>query len=421
MSQFNAFEKSVAYLLSFTPSLKRQLKWGYQFLNAGIHRRPNRFISAKPVEAVSHTDRESFFGYYDKSPESPGGGFTLFQTSVSSTRNEPSCVAPVSVILKNKSTGEEREIATSQAYNWQQGTRLQWIDEQRFVFNDFCAETGSYRGMVFDTKGTLVLELTFPVYDVYYDKYALTVKYERLHALRPDYGYRCHDTEIDLNDTRNDGVFFGDLAGNKARLLISLEELIDLRQATTMNSARHKVNHIMIAPSGDRFMFIHRWIAKNGKRYDRLVVADKDGSNLKIVADDEMVSHCCWYGDDTIIGFMRHSSCNNGFYRIDVGSGEVRLLSDKLRHLDDGHPSCFGSRMVFDSYPDRSRMKHLYIYDIEADTLEEIGEFYESLRFFEQTRCDLHPKWGTDGRSIFIDSVHDGRRRLYEIGTGSVQ
>lgn len=416
MSQFNSFEKTAAYLLSFTPGLKKYLKRGYQFLNYLFYRKAYRYHCIYPVQAIFEQPEESFFGYYDKSPENADGGFTLFHTTMLSTSKKPSARVPASITLKDNLSHEVFHIETSYAYNWQQGTKLQWLTNRNFIFNIFDRESQSYRAVIYDTDGILVSKLQFPIYDCFSDKYALSLTFERLNALRRDYGYRCHDMSYDLSDAQqSDGIFFCDIKSNKSHLLLSLEDLSKLKPLPSMKRAHHKVNHIMISPNGERFMFIHRWITQNGKRYDRLVVANKDGGKLKVVADDEMVCHCCWYDDETIIGYMRHPSFGDGFYRIDLKDCDVSLLSEKLCHLSDGHPSFYGKRMIFDSYPDRSRMKHLYLYDIEKDTLNELGEFYESLKYFEETRCDLHPRWSEGGRSVFIDSVHEGKRKLYKI------
>ena len=105
----------------------------------------------------------------------------------------------------------------------------------------------------------------------------------------------------------------------------------------------------------------------------------------------------------------------DNFYKIDITSNTKVLLSEKLKDFGDGHPSFHKNKMLFDSYPDRSRMQHLYIYDMDNDSVEEIGEFYGSLKYYGETRCDLHPRWSEDGKNIFLDSVHEGKRYLYTL------
>ena len=60
-----------------------------------------------------------------------------------------------------------------------------------------------------------------------------------------------------------------------------------------MNNAEHKVNHIMLNPSGERFMVLHRWFVGH-RKYTRLVTVDVDGSKMYNLSDDDMVSHCYW-------------------------------------------------------------------------------------------------------------------------------
>ena len=182
-----------------------------------------------------------------------------------------------------------------------------------------------------------------------------------------------------------------------------------------MKEALHKVNHIMISPDGKRFMFLHRYFI-NGQRFDRLMVADHKGENLKLLCDDDMVSHCCWLDNHTIIGYLRDKQYGDKFYKVEVNSGEKEILGKGIiDKYGDGHPTVNKGRLLFDTYPDKARMKHLFVFDLERNELEEIGEFYESLSYYNETRCDLHPRFSPAGDKIFFDSVHEGKRQLYWI------
>ena len=232
--------------------------------------------------------------------------------------------------------------------------------------------------------------------------------------LRPDYGYRNIMPDIDYSNYENDGISTLSISKNTFSLLISLKLLIDLDHVPSMIQAKHKVNHLMVCPNGSKFMFMHRWVSKTGKRYDRLLVADADGGNIKIVSDNDMVSHCSWENNESIIGYLRHND-KDGFYKININNNEVKYLSKKLNGLGDGHPTIANNKIIFDSYPDRSRMKKLFLFDVRKNKLEKIAEFYEALSYYNETRCDLHPRFNSNQSKIYIDSVHHNKRKFYKI------
>jgi len=169
----------------------------------------------------------------------------------------------------------------------------------------------------------------------------------------------------------------------------------------------------MISPKGDKFMFLHRWLVGN-RKLDSLIISDIDGKNIKCLADDDMVSHCFWNGNDEIISYMRDKKDGDKYFKIDINTSERKIIGKGiLDKFGDGHPSIYQNKMLFDTYPNKARMKELFVFDLKGNHLTKLGEFYESLKFYGETRCDLHPRFSIDGSKVFFDSVHTGKRKLY--------
>jgi Tol biopolymer transport system component len=81
-------------------------------------------------------------------------------------------------------------------------------------------------------------------------------------------------------------------------------------------------------------------------------------------------------------------------------------------HTGDGHPSFNGRFVAFDTYPDKSRMQKLYLYDIAENIVIPVVELFQNIKYKNETRCDLHPRFSNDGRLLFFDSVYSGQRTL---------
>ena len=71
--------------------------------------------------------------------------------------------------------------------------------------------------------------------------------------------------------------------------------------------------------------------------------------------------------------------------------------------------------MLCDSYPDRHRNQNPYLYHVPTDRLVPLGHFLSPKQYTGEWRCDLHPRLSRDGRSVTIDSPHQGGRQIYLI------
>lgn len=413
MAQYSARERLIASVLSSTPRLKGVVKRCYILLNYAIHRKSYKsriLISGTAINTIEPTakDDETFFGYYDKSPDN--GRYIIFNETALPTSGKPDATRPLSLNVMDKGTSEVQSIGVTHSYNWQQGCRVQWIDETRLIYNSFDGQ--KYVGNLLDVKAeSIVMTFGLPVQDAFQDHYFLAINYRRIMRLRPDYGYRnlARLSDSDMKDLAHDGIWKVDFKSAKSELIVSLDKLASLQPKESFDGADHKVNHVMISPQGDRFIFIHRWY-RSGRRFDRLVLSDFH--KLTVLSDNEMVSHMCWVDNDTLFGYLRHEN-RDGFYFINLIDGTFTPC-EPLNDLayGDGHPSCHDDLIVVDSYPDKSRMQHLTLYNIKTQKITPLLEVFQSVGFQGESRCDLHPRFSMDGRRIYFDSVFGGSRRL---------
>jgi len=416
MSQYSGFERKIAFILTKFPGLKSGIKKIYQKLNYMRYKKSYNFESNYSVKKIAIDDKESYFGYYDKSPINSTNEYIVFQTTNIDTKNMPNSKIPVEMTLYDVKNNTFKNIGQSHTYNWQQGTKLMWVDNYKFIYNDFNKEKKQYISKIYDIKLDKTRTISFPIYDCYEDKIAISLNFERLDIARADYSYNNIGLDIDWSENSDDGLYYIDLEQNSSKLIISIANIIKFNYKETMKDAKHKFNHVMISPDGTKIMFMHRWFLNDGRRFDTLYISNIDGTNIKIISDDDMVSHCFWYDNDNIFAYLRDKNMGDKYYMININSDKKEAIGiGIIDKFGDGHPHLHGNKIIFDTYPDKARMKSLYMYDTEKKTLEKLGEFLESFDFYGETRCDLHPRFSTDGKKVFFDSVHEGKRGLYMI------
>ncbi|MEA5027114.1 hypothetical protein SDC9_99793 [bioreactor metagenome] len=347
---------------------------------------------------------QTFFGYYDKSPER--NGHYIYHVVNSNTTD---LHQSIDIYV------DERKIGSSEAWNWQQGTMLSWLNDREIIYNIF--KNHSYQAAIVNIETNQFRYISTPIYKVSRDgSFALSLNFRRLARLRPDYGY----INLPYNDLErldvNDGVFYIDLINNRTKLLVSFEMLIKLNPLPSMENAWHKVNHIDLSPDQKKIIFLHRWYDVNDLKHTRLVMYDLSAERLSVLADEDMISHCTWRNDNEIVGYLRYDS-KDRYYRINITTKEINLLSPSEELVDDGHPgfSVDGRYMITDTYPDFTCKSRLLLYDTKTGKLLTIGQFYSPKRYKGVKRCDLHPRWSQNGEEITFDAVFEQTRHLYRL------
>lgn len=412
---FAEIENAGKELLAAHPGLRHGAKRVYHRVSYALSDKSVTCEGA--VFGVSPDDGfEYFFGYYDKSPWSADERYMLCMRAVC-TNKEVAPKEPLEILLLDcEHDYEPISIGMSHSWSVQQGAMAQWLGpdfNSRVIYNDF--RDGAFCSVVYNVVDAAEERVyDAPVYAVAEDgSFALTLDFARLHRLRPGYGY-SNVPDVTVGDLVPDGaaISFIDLHTGEVRPLLGYSDFASFEPRAEMEGAEHKVNHIMINPSGNRFMVLHRWF-KGGKKFTRLVTANVDGSGLFNLSDDDFVSHCYWKNDDEIISFMRRADRGNHYYLFKDRGHDYRLLWPALN--TDGHCSYSpdGSMVVTDTYPNRKRLASIFLCKEDSEEPQRIVRVFAPFSYDFDTRCDLHPRWDRKGEKVCFDSVHEGRRGLY--------
>lgn len=198
-------------------------------------------------------------------------------------------------------------------------------------------------------------------------------------------------------------------------LPITYRSLMELEPQPGMELGSHKINHIMLNPSGKRFMFIHRWLI-NGVKHHRLITCNTDGSDVYVLLDDGMVSHNNWKDDDTIISYCYSKTDGNAYHILHDRSKQIETVGLGILNVD-GHPSYSpdGKYIITDTYPDFKRKQTLYLIRVEDGAIKRLGSIYANIAYRNDVRCDLHPRWSRDSSMVCIDGAKDKLRQIYTI------
>ena len=386
------------------------------------------------VRAITRGPKFHWFSYYDKLQFDPSCRYALgMKVDFEHRSPRPDDVISIGMV-DLKSRDRWIELGESRAWCWQQGCMLQWRpgSKNEIIWND--RQENRFVCHILDIHSRKMRTLAHPFYTISADgRTAVAPDFRRIQDMRPGYGYAgLPDPHTDNPEPKDSGIFRLDLDTGRYKLIISIADVAKIPNPhADLTGAKHYFNHLLFNPDGSRFIFLHRWRIKGkGSFGTRMLTAQPDGSDIRVVDDYGRTSHFIWRDTSHILAWAWHPSHGNAFYLYEDGTRKVEVVGKSVMS-QNGHCSYLpaarmaglpGNKWILnDTYPDKERKQHVYLYNVETRKKVPLGGFHLPPKYKGEWRCDTHPRFSPDGRSVVIDSPHGGNgRQMHLIDISSI-
>lgn len=417
--------------------------------------------SPLPVQRLGNGKLSHFFGYYNKTVWDKSGRYVLVQ-QVPWADHKLNASLNAAVGYFDLNAGNDFQlIENTQAWNWQMGSQLQWLDGmpgQQVIYNVRTSQQNTFYpslgSVIYDLQTKTRRLLPMPVYVVAPDsKFALSVNYRRLYVTHPTIGY-CDDNVSPANTEKypaNDGLHYIDLHSGETQLIKSYQDLFEFHHKPSMNNAIHWVSHIEINPQSNRVLFLHRWTERVEDEtcfLHRLITMNPDGGNMRLLEcsdhplpqlgdhfdpnsvgvydyekSEYQISHPMWCDNNTIIVWGPHAGSIHYHKYHDNDENKTERIADGIL-TENGHMSYSPVNpdwLLTDTYPDsETSIRQLLLFNCRENKVYPLGSFYTPPSLIKENRCDLHPRWHRQGKQVCIDSFHEGSRQMYIIDVSQI-
>ncbi|MBI2302154.1 MAG: PD40 domain-containing protein [Armatimonadetes bacterium] len=393
---------------------------------------------AAPLCRLTPPRGHFFSGYYDVPACDAAGRHLCHEVGFRDRFPTPDDVARIGWVPLPAASEDDlpppEPFAETLAWNFQQSSMLQWLasEPDTCLYNVF--EDGRFGACLHQVGTGARRILPLPVANVSRDgSRALCVNMPRVYDFRPGYGYEeIADPYRDVAAPAEDGVFVMDVPGGAYSQVLDYASLADVlaRERELTEPRKLVVNHITWNPGGTRFMFLLRTFVTEPQQpwLTFLLTARPDGGDLRLHPVWDMASHYHWRDDDSLLVWMNTGPEKKGALVV-LSDGTGTLTPEDPDFFQrDGHCSYSpdGRWILYDGYPDGSTPDHLRwlsVYSLDRRKGYTLGRFRSEPtarktpegrdRSMVDLRCDLHPRWMPDGKSITFDSIHEGYRGIY--------
>jgi hypothetical protein len=395
MSKLKAYLKRLKILVA----LKHQAIIAYNLLQ---EKRRKEVYNVK-VQEISSPDHKNFFcGYYDISPFNKNdSNIIIAHANNADPKKDPSADNSCDLGYYDIASKKFVVVDTTNCWNWQQGSRLQWIDENRFVYNFFNKQENRLSSKLHNFVTSEVEILPFPISTAYKSEFILTLSYSRLTDYS-EYGY--HGI---ISDDAHKGVEQYSLSTKQLLSLFTFEDIRSLLNLTEVSKAH--INHLLVRPDGKKFVFIFRYYKKQA-RYDTLLSYDFETGKIRVLIKNQIISHFTWKNDIELLVWGIFGN-GPGYYLVNCEKGTMSLIhGDK----NDGHPTYLSDKSIItDSYPNSLTKQHyLTILSKDLSSRSDLLKLNHPIIYSTTCRCDMHPSVSHDEKFFQVDTRHLNNRSV---------
>ncbi len=376
-----------------------------------------------PSRQITRDPGFHWFGYYDKLQFSHDNRFVL-SNKASFEHRSPTAEDEIEVGMVDLHEGDKWiPLGKTKAWCLQQGCMLQWIPgtDSKVIWND--REQDKFVSHILDVKTGEKHTLPTPIYELSPNgKEAVSCDFARVADCRSGYGYAgIMDRFFDDMAPEGSGITHVNLETGESKLIITHRQLATTGEIIDNHpDSKHYAYHLLFSPNGKRFILFHRWTQPKGGQRTRLITANSDGSDLRIVIPNGYASHFIWRDATHILaqskGWLGNNEWGNFLFE-DQDSGIVAEIGHGV--LDSaGHFTYLRNNewLLNDTYPKSvRRLQTPHLYNIKENRRIDLGNFPQPPEYKDEWRVDTHPRLSRDERTVCIDSPHKGDGRQLHV------
>jgi len=401
----NHLESLIHDLLRYSPKTRSLVVSTYQSIFYFLG-------SKKEIIPAKFTFLPSFFfGFHDKCPWSANDQFFLSHQIPNSRKMIQPSNCKIRIGYFEKDLKNFHAIGETTAWNWQQGSTLQWIGPTtRCSHHEIKRNTIISIWTDISTMQTVEIPRASAAFSPLGDEY-ISYDFKRFGFGAEGYGYTSLKlNKADLKNITSSRLEIRSVENDELSNSIEMEQAIEIAYQNKCPDGYFYISHALYSPSGNKISFFLRHKKSNGGIVTKLFFFDKIANVLSCSSVFDS-SHISWINDDELLAFcIPPYSEKQGYFLIDSTDLSVSPY-EPLPLNSDGHPyfCTSSSLLVTDTYPDRYRIQRLYLSDPEKG-LNEIAAIRIPLRYRGSFRCDFHPRLNRSCDKISIDTVFRGNR-----------